>query len=93
MPVAGDTWSFSVRRESGIGGRGWLQITGCLLLAGRNASLDLFEKLPGILVGLDAPLHILQRGASVEDIVHIAAVGVTQAQARRARASMPPAAL
>jgi malate dehydrogenase (oxaloacetate-decarboxylating)(NADP+) len=32
-----------------------------------------------ILTGIDAPMHILQRGSSVDDIVHIASVGVVQA--------------
>ena len=32
-----------------------------------------------ILTGIDAPMHILQRGSSVDDIVHIVSVGVVQA--------------
>ena len=32
-----------------------------------------------ILTGLSAPMHILQRGSSVDDIVHIVSVGVVQA--------------
>ena len=35
-----------------------------------------------ILTGIDAPMHILQRGSSVDDIVHIASVGVVQAGGR-----------
>jgi malate dehydrogenase (oxaloacetate-decarboxylating)(NADP+) len=36
-----------------------------------------------ILLGLGAPVHVLQTGDDVEDIVHIAAVAVMDAQARR----------
>ena len=36
-----------------------------------------------ILCGLDLPMHILQRGSSPEDIVHIAAIGAVQAQRRK----------
>ena len=35
-----------------------------------------------LLIGLDAPMHILQRGSSVEDIVNVASVGAVQAQRR-----------
>ena len=35
-----------------------------------------------LLIGLDAPMHILQRGSSVEDIVNVASIGVVQAQRR-----------
>ena len=37
-----------------------------------------------ILTGIDAPMHILQRGSSVDDIVNIVSVGVVQAGARPA---------
>jgi malate dehydrogenase (oxaloacetate-decarboxylating)(NADP+) len=36
-----------------------------------------------ILLGLGAPVHVLQTGDDVEDIVHIAAVAVMDAQSRR----------
>jgi malate dehydrogenase (oxaloacetate-decarboxylating)(NADP+) len=35
-----------------------------------------------ILIGLDAPMHVLQRGSSVDAIVNVASVGVVQAQRR-----------
>ena len=38
------------------------------------------EKIGPVLMGIDAPMHILQRGSAVEDIVNIAAIGAVQAQ-------------
>jgi malate dehydrogenase (oxaloacetate-decarboxylating)(NADP+) len=67
----------------------------CLIFPNLDAANIAFRLLRGlgeltligpVLTGLDAPMHILQRGASVEDIVHIAAIGATQAQARRSSA-------
>ena len=43
-----------------------------------------------ILMGLSQPVHLLQRGAEVEDIVNIAALAVVEAQEVAAR--IPPAA-
>ena len=51
-----------------------------------NIAFRLLRSLGGltlvgpILIGLDAPMHILQRGASVEEMVNIAAIGAVQAQ-------------
>jgi len=39
-----------------------------------------------ILMGLAKPVHVLQRGASVEDIVNMAAIGVVDAQLSQAKA-------
>jgi malate dehydrogenase (oxaloacetate-decarboxylating)(NADP+) len=45
-----------------------------------------------LLIGLDAPMHILQRGSSVDDIVNVASIGVVQAQRRQeAGRSVAPA--
>jgi len=41
-------------------------------------------------MGLSQPVHLLQRGAEVEDIVNIAALAVVEAQEVAAR--IPPAA-
>jgi malate dehydrogenase (oxaloacetate-decarboxylating)(NADP+) len=39
------------------------------------------EAIGPILLGLSKPVHVLQRGAEVNDIVHMAALAVVQAQA------------
>ena len=41
-----------------------------------------------ILTGISAPMHILQRGSSVDDIVHIVSVGVVQAGQDGARGGL-----
>jgi malate dehydrogenase (oxaloacetate-decarboxylating)(NADP+) len=38
------------------------------------------ESLGPILMGLSKPVHVLQRGATVEDIVNMAAIAVVDAQ-------------
>ncbi len=38
------------------------------------------EAIGPILMGLDKPVHVLQRGADVNDVVHMAALAVVQAQ-------------
>jgi malate dehydrogenase (oxaloacetate-decarboxylating)(NADP+) len=57
-------------------------------LESANVAYKLLARLGGaqaigpILLGLGAPVHVLQTGDDVEDIVHIAAVAVMDAQAR-----------
>ncbi len=38
-----------------------------------------------ILVGMDKPVHVLEQGADVQDIVNMAAVAVVDAQQREQR--------
>ena len=51
-----------------------------------NAAYKLLTRLGGatavgpILMGLSKPVHVLQRGAEVADIVHMAAIAVVDAQ-------------
>jgi malate dehydrogenase (oxaloacetate-decarboxylating)(NADP+) len=60
----------------------------CLIFPNLDAANIAYRLLRGlggltligpVLTGLDAPMHILQRGSSVDDIVNIAAVGAVQA--------------
>jgi len=46
------------------------------------ARLGNAQAIGPILLGLGAPVHVLQTGNDVEDIVHIAAVAVMDAQGR-----------
>jgi malate dehydrogenase (oxaloacetate-decarboxylating)(NADP+) len=46
------------------------------------ARLGNAQAIGPILLGLGAPVHVLQTGDDVEDIVHIAAVAVMDAQGR-----------
>lgn len=64
----------------------------CLIfpnLDSANIAFRLLRSLGGmtvigpVLCGLDLPMHILERGASPEDIVHIAAIGAVQADSTR----------
>jgi malate dehydrogenase (oxaloacetate-decarboxylating)(NADP+) len=54
-----------------------------------NIAYKLVSRLGGaqvigpILMGLSKPVHILQRGASVNDIVNVAAVAAVEAQPQR----------
>jgi malate dehydrogenase (oxaloacetate-decarboxylating)(NADP+) len=51
-----------------------------------NIAYKLLERLGGakavgpILMGMNKPIHVLQRGASVDDIVNLAAIAVVDAQ-------------
>jgi malate dehydrogenase (oxaloacetate-decarboxylating)(NADP+) len=51
-----------------------------------NIAYKLLQRLGGaeligpLLTGLTRPLHVLQRGSEVNDIVHVAAVAVVDAQ-------------
>ncbi|MFB6240261.1 MAG: phosphate acyltransferase, partial [Gemmatimonadota bacterium] len=53
-----------------------------------NASYKLLDRLGGaeaigpVLLGMAEPVHVLQRGASVAEIAHLAAITVVDAQAR-----------
>jgi malate dehydrogenase (oxaloacetate-decarboxylating)(NADP+) len=57
-------------------------------LEAANVAYKLLDHLGGaraigpILLGVGAPVHVLQTGADVEDIVHMAAVAVMDAQSR-----------
>ncbi len=61
-------------------------------LASANAAYKLLAKLGGaetigpILMGMSRPVHVLQRGAQVEDIVNVAAIAVVDAQENEAYA-------
>ena len=65
-------------------------------LAAANTSYKLLHRLGGaeaigpILVGMAAPIHVLQRGSDVDEIVTMAAIAAVDAQERR-RAFRPPA--
>jgi malate dehydrogenase (oxaloacetate-decarboxylating)(NADP+) len=57
------------------------------------------EALGPILMGMDKPVHVLERGAEVEEIVNMAAIAVVHAQTgilgvqqRRPQVAVPPAA-
>jgi len=60
-------------------------------LASGNIAYKLLNRLGGataigpILVGMQQPVHVLERGAQVEDIVNMTAVAVVDAQGRTAR--------
>jgi malate dehydrogenase (oxaloacetate-decarboxylating)(NADP+) len=62
-------------------------------LASANIAYKLLNKLGGaetigpILLGVGAPVHVLQQGDSVEDIVGMAAVAVMDSQERSGRPS------
>jgi len=51
-----------------------------------NIAYKLLQRIGGaeligpLLTGLDKPVHVLQRGSEVTDIVHVAAVAVVDAQ-------------
>ncbi len=66
----------------------------CLIFPSLNASNIAYRLLRSLgkatlvgpmLTGLDLPMHVLERGCDVEDIVNIAAIGAVQAQARKRR--------
>jgi malate dehydrogenase (oxaloacetate-decarboxylating)(NADP+) len=58
----------------------------CPNLEAGNIAYKLLMRIGGcqavgpILLGLSKPVHVLQRGAEVDDIVHMAALAVVQAQ-------------
>jgi len=65
-------------------------------LSAGNIAYKLLHHLGGataigpILVGMDRPVHVLERGADVQDIVNMAAVAVMDAQERSTgRVSQP----
>ncbi|MBU2506828.1 MAG: NADP-dependent malic enzyme, partial [Bacteroidetes bacterium] len=53
-------------------------------LASGNIAYKLFERLTSatvigpILMGMKKPVHVLQRGASVDDIINMTAIGVVE---------------
>ncbi|HKK07737.1 MAG TPA: phosphate acyltransferase, partial [Gemmatimonadota bacterium] len=57
-------------------------------LAAANVCYKLLHRLGGaeaigpVLLGMDRPVHILQRGSTVTDIANLAAISVVDAQAR-----------
>jgi malate dehydrogenase (oxaloacetate-decarboxylating)(NADP+) len=51
------------------------------------------EALGPILMGLSKPVHVLQRGAEVNDIVNMAAIAVVEAQEQIGQAALPPPVL
>jgi malate dehydrogenase (oxaloacetate-decarboxylating)(NADP+) len=66
-------------------------------LASANTSYKLLARIGGaetigpILMGMSKPVHVLQRGAEVEEIVNIAAIAVVDAQEIAARKHIPQA--
>ncbi|MBV8207310.1 MAG: NADP-dependent malic enzyme [Acidobacteria bacterium] len=48
------------------------------------------EALGPVLMGMSRPVHVVQRGASVEEIIHAAAIAVVDAQEAGEIASAPP---
>jgi malate dehydrogenase (oxaloacetate-decarboxylating)(NADP+) len=64
-------------------------------LTAANASYKLLHRLGGaeaigpILVGMAAPIHVLQRGTDVDDIVTMAAIAAVDAQDRRRAPTEP----
>jgi len=63
-----------------------------------NISYELLDRVGGaqaigpILVGMAQPVHVLQRGSDVSDIVNLAVIAAVDAQehGRRQRAPRPP---
>jgi len=51
------------------------------------------EALGPILMGMSKPVHLLARGAAVEEIVHVAAIAVVDAQETESAARIPETAL
>ena len=51
------------------------------------------EAIGPILMGMSKPVHVLQRGAEVEEIVNIAAIAVVDAQETEARLKLETNAL
>ena len=47
------------------------------------------EALGPILMGMSKPVHVLQRGAEVEEVVNVAAIAVVHAQARAVQLPLP----
>jgi malate dehydrogenase (oxaloacetate-decarboxylating)(NADP+) len=66
-------------------------------LSAGNIAYKLLNHLGGataigpILVGMGRPVHVLEQGADVQEIVNMAAVAVMDAQARRRPAASPRA--
>ena len=66
-------------------------------LSAGNIAYKLLNHLGGataigpILVGMNRPVHILERGANVQDIVNMAAVAVVDAQERTQPGNLTPA--
>jgi malate dehydrogenase (oxaloacetate-decarboxylating)(NADP+) len=67
-------------------------------LTSANTSYKLLARIGGaeaigpILMGMSKPVHVLQRGAEVEEIVNIAAIAVVDAQETEARIEAAPVA-
>ena len=65
-------------------------------LTSANTSYKLLARIGGaeaigpILMGMSKPVHVLQRGAEVEEIVNIAAIAVVDAQESEARLKAAP---
>jgi malate dehydrogenase (oxaloacetate-decarboxylating)(NADP+) len=59
----------------------------CYKLLGRIGGT---ETIGPILMGMSKPVHVLQRGAEVEEIVNIAAIAVVDAQETEAPAKPTP---
>ena len=47
-----------------------------------NSCLMRIENIGPILIGMNRPVHVLERGADVQEIVNMAAVAVIDSQAR-----------
>jgi malate dehydrogenase (oxaloacetate-decarboxylating)(NADP+) len=66
-------------------------------LASANATYKLLDRLGGaevigpILMGMDRPIHILQRGSTGQDVLNLATIASVDAQARSIQNSDRPA--
>jgi malate dehydrogenase (oxaloacetate-decarboxylating)(NADP+) len=64
-------------------------------LASANVAYKLMMRMGGaevlgpILMGMSKPVHVLQRGAGVDEVVNVAAIAVVHAQARAVQLSLP----
>jgi malate dehydrogenase (oxaloacetate-decarboxylating)(NADP+) len=65
-------------------------------LTAANAAYKLLHRLGGaevigpILLGMALPIHILQRGSTVQDLLDLATIAAVDAQARTVQNSKPP---
>ena len=65
-------------------------------LTAANAAYKLLDRLGGaevigpILLGMARPIHILQRGSTVQDVLNLATIAAVEAQARTVQNSRPP---
>ena len=65
-------------------------------LTAANAAYKLLDRLGGaevigpILLGMARPIHVLQRGSTVQDVLNLATIAAVEAQARTVQNSSSP---